>query len=148
MSMNSQRTARIQALCIFFNNGKILVYEAKDFVKDEAFFRPLGGGINFQERGIDAVKREILEELGEEIHDVKYLGTLENIYTYNGKPGHEIVLVFCGKLSKSLQRKKRVVALEGTKTGYVVWKNVDDFTNKKQILYPDGLCELVRAHFK
>ena len=76
------RYARAQALCVFYNNGRILVYEAEDSVKKESFCRPLGGGIHFQERGADSAKREILEELGEEIEDIKFVGVLENIYTY------------------------------------------------------------------
>ena len=33
------------AICVFRNRGRILVNESHDPVKDEYFFRPLGGGI-------------------------------------------------------------------------------------------------------
>ncbi len=145
----SYRCPRAQALCLFYNKGRILVYEGFDSVKKETFYRPLGGGIHFQERGIDAVKREILEELGEETEDLKFIGVLENIYTYEGEPGHEIVLIFDGKLVNSeLYNLDRPKTLEGPESGFAVWKAVEVFSNKSRVLYPDGLNELLQEHFK
>jgi 8-oxo-dGTP pyrophosphatase MutT (NUDIX family) len=140
---------RAQALCVFYNMGRILVYEANDSVKNETFYRPLGGGIHFQEKGTDAVKREIMEELGEETENVNCIGTLENIYMYEGEPGHEIVFVFDGKLkNKELYNKDRIKTLEGPKSGWAIWKNMDEIINNRLILYPDGLTELLQKHFK
>jgi hypothetical protein len=39
------------ALCVFHNNNRILVFEGYDKAKDEIFYRPLGGGIEFGEKG-------------------------------------------------------------------------------------------------
>jgi len=140
---------RAQALCVFYNNGRILVYEAEDSVKKETFCRPLGGGIHFQERGADAAKREILEELGEETEKIEFIGVLENIYKYEGNSGHEIVLIFDGKFKNgNLYKESRIKALEGPKSGYAVWKNIDDFKDNKQVLYPDGLLELLQKQYK
>jgi hypothetical protein len=140
---------RAQALCVFYNNRRILVYEAADSVKNETFYRPLGGGIHFQEIGSDAAKREIMEELVEETEDIRYLGSVENIYTYEGEPGHEIVLIFDGKFkNKELYNKEHIKAQEGPKSGYAIWKNIDDFVKKGHILYPDGLTGLLQKHFK
>jgi hypothetical protein len=58
-----RRVAKPQALCIFYNAGRILVYEATDSVKNETFYRPLGGMIEFQERGANAAKRELWKNL-------------------------------------------------------------------------------------
>lgn len=140
---------RAQALCVFHNDGRILVYEAEDSIKRETFCRPLGGGIHFQESGANAAKREILEELGEETENIRFLGILENIYTYEGEPGHEIVLIFNGKFKdKLLYEKDKIKALEGPKSGYAVWKRIDDFKDKNLKLYPDRLFELLLQHFK
>lgn len=146
---NTPRCTRAQALCVFYNNGRILVYEAADSVKHETFCRPLGGGIHFQETGADAAKREILEELSEETENIELIGVLENIYTYEGEPGHEIVLVFDGKLKNTgLYNQEKLKTLEGPKSGFAVWKKIEDFKVNKQILYPDGLLELLQKHFK
>lgn len=55
------------ALCLFRHAGRILVGNAYDAVKQEHYCRPLGGGIEFGERGAEAIVREIGEELGAEI---------------------------------------------------------------------------------
>jgi 8-oxo-dGTP pyrophosphatase MutT (NUDIX family) len=86
------------AICLFSHNDKILVSEEFDPSKDETFYRPLGGGIEFGEHSIDAVRRELMEEIGAEVKELVYLGTLENIYVFNGIPGHEIVQVYDGAL--------------------------------------------------
>jgi len=38
------------AICAFLRNNRILVAEGFDPVKDETFYRPLGGGIEFGNR--------------------------------------------------------------------------------------------------
>lgn len=43
---------------------------------------------------MDAFIREIHEETETEITNIKYIGTLENIFTFNGGAGHEIVQVY------------------------------------------------------
>lgn len=79
-------------LCLIKYQDKILVGEGFDSKKNEVFYRPLGGGIDFGETGEEALIREFHEELAADLENVKYITTLENIYTYNGDPGHEIVL--------------------------------------------------------
>ena len=43
---------------------------------------------------MDAFIREIHEETETEITNIKYIGTLENIFTFNGGAGHGIVQVY------------------------------------------------------
>ena len=91
---------RALAICIFSHNGKILVFEGHDPLKDEIFYRPLGGGIEFGEHSEETVHRELMEEISAEVKDLVYLGTLENIYVFDGEPGHEIVQVYDGALAE------------------------------------------------
>ena len=37
------------AICVFLNNNRILVAEGYDPIKQQTFYRPLGGGIEFGE---------------------------------------------------------------------------------------------------
>jgi len=139
---------RALAICIFSHNDKILVFEGYDPLKDEIFYRPLGGGVEFGERSEDTVHREMMEEIGVEVTDLVYLGALENIFVFNGEPGHEIVQVYDGNLKASGLYKQ--AEIQGNEAGAVeeefiaMWKSLDDFGPGKSPLYPDGLLEMLK----
>jgi hypothetical protein len=72
---------------------------------------------------------------------------LENIFTFDGTPGHEIVQVYDGRLVDSGLYEQAVIS--GHEPGIdlpmkVTWKSLDEFGPGKFILYPDGLLELLR----
>jgi 8-oxo-dGTP pyrophosphatase MutT (NUDIX family) len=146
--MKKQRV-RPLAICVFRNNNRILVHQGYDPLKDQHFYRPLGGGIEFGEPGAETVCRELLEELNVEVDrdSLQYLGALENIFTFNGVPGHEIVLVYDGRLKKSeLYDQAAIIGKEANGGEHrAVWKELDEFTEGKSILYPNGLFDLLRG---
>ena len=74
--------------------GHLLVLDGTDFIKGESFHRAIGGGIEFGETAEQALRREFVEELAVSLQSVRLLGVLENIFEYEGQPGHEIVHVF------------------------------------------------------
>ena len=108
-------------------------------------YRPLGGAVDHGELAEDAVQREIQEELGEEITNVRLLGVLENIYTKNGKDWHEIVFMFEARFADaSLEAAERLVGMEGDGDRIeAVWLDVSEPLDAP--LYPLGLLELLRA---
>jgi len=132
------------AICIFRREDQILVAEWRDPGKDQFFYRPLGGAIEFGERGQQTVERELMEELGAEVADLRYMATLENIFVHNGQQGHEIVLLYEGNLVDCALYE--VEAIDGHDDGDVplkaVWKRLD-FFGPSAPLYPDGLPELL-----
>jgi 8-oxo-dGTP pyrophosphatase MutT (NUDIX family) len=137
------------AICVFLRNNKILVAEGYDAVKDQCFYRPLGGGIEFGESSKETICRELMEELSLELDEdsLRYLGTLENIYIFNGTPGHEIVFIYDGIL-KEPQAYERAEILGKELNGEnirAVWKSLDEFGDGdgKAILYPPGLLSLL-----
>jgi 8-oxo-dGTP pyrophosphatase MutT (NUDIX family) len=143
--MAAQRI-RPLAICIFLRNGRILVTEAVDSIKQQTFYRPLGGGIDFGETSSDAVIREVREEINAEVANLRYLGTLENIFTYNGVPGHEIVQVYDGELvDESLYSMKSVPGVESDGKPFgAIWKMLDAFSDERP-LYPHGLLDLLQS---
>ena len=61
-----------------------------------------GGFVSKHETGENALKREIKEELGLDISDIKYLVSFPNIYPYSGLTYYTLDLAFtCKKSSKS-----------------------------------------------
>lgn len=135
------------AICLFCNKDRILVAEGYDPIKGETFYRPLGGGIEFGERSEETICRELMEEIGVELkqNNLKYLGTVENIFTFNGIPGHEIVLVYDGVLEDSgLYDQAMILGKEANGEEIrAVWKTLDEFGAGKSILYPEGLKEIL-----
>ena len=134
------------AICVFQHQDKILVFEEYDFVKKQIFYRPLGGGIEFGETGAETIRREMMEEMNVEVTNLKYLGTLENIFVFNGKTGHEIVQVYDGRLvDPGMYEQAEMSALETDGNQMcVLWKRLDEF-NSESPLYPDGLLEMLHS---
>lgn len=135
------------AICVFLKNNRILVAEGYDPVKQQTFYRPLGGGIEFGEKSEDTVRRELMEEIGAEVGEVWYLGALENIFIFNGAPGHEIVQVYDGVLKDSGLYEQAVIVgkeAEIDESFTAVWMSLRRFESGESILYPTGLLELLR----
>ena len=116
--------------------------------KDQVFYRPIGGRIEFGERGHETVIREVKEEIDADVKEVRYLGALENIFHYEGIPGHEIVLIYDGRFADpALNRDDAVV--QGIDDGGILyqgaWHTVADFRHPKAPpLYPDGLLQMLQ----
>ena len=96
------------AICVCRDDQRILVTEFR--TKGRVYYRPIGGTIEFGERGEAAVRREFREEIAAELAELHYLGTLENIYTDEGRRGHEIVLVYDGRLADASLYKKDFIS--------------------------------------
>lgn len=134
------------AICVFHHQGKILVNPFHDPVKQQSLFRPLGGGVEFGEKSIDAIAREIREELDVPIKHTRLLGTLESIFTYLGKPGHEVVQVYDAEFEDPrLYEKPWLEGQESNgETFRAVWRDSAGLT-REGVLVPEGLHELLQS---
>ena len=132
------------AICVLRDGDRIFVAEGHDPVKGETFYRPLGGRIEFGEHGHDTVARELMEEIGAQVRNVRYLGTVENIFTYNGQVGHEIVLVYDAEFAdREMYDKVSVTAYDDGEVNFqAVWKRLDEFGDNAP-LYQDGLTDML-----
>ena len=134
---------RVLALGIIWRGDELLLMEGYDPTKRQTFYRPLGGGVEFGEYARDALLREFKEELGAELINIHYLGTLENVFTFDGQPGHEILLLFQADFAdEALYAHDDLVAIEDQERIPTAWKRLDAFTDETP-LYPTGLRDLL-----
>lgn len=141
-----QGQVRPIALCIFRQDDRVLVAEYHDPSKNQTFYRPLGGTIEFGERGQQTVEREIGEEIGAEVADLHFLATFESLFVYNGQQGHEIVLMYEGRFTdRAIYDLESVAGQDdGDLPLKAVWRRLDSF-GPAAPLYPDGLLELLTS---
>lgn len=133
---------RAIAICLFTRNDKILVAQYEDRVKQEKFFRPIGGGIEFGEYAAQTIARETHEELGVSVRDVRYLFTLENIFEYQGEPGHEIVLVCDGAFADEALYARAILYGRDTHDEFeAYWRSLNEIRSDTRPLYPSGLLQ-------
>ena len=136
------------AICVFHHAGRILAAEGYDPLKKQAFYRSLGGGIEFGEHSAAAIERELAEELGVAVVDLRYLGAIENVFTYDGKTGHEIVMVYDGAfVDRSLYEQPFIEGVEDDGLSFrAVWVKLADCADSAAPpVYPTGLVELLET---
>lgn len=140
----TRQYARPVAVALLRRGDAALAFDVPDAVKGVVGWRLPGGTIEFGERGSAAVTREIREELDVDIVDVAYLGTIENIFTYLGADGHELVRVYTARFADPRDYERdRFDCIEANGARFTcVWKPIADFRAGVP-LYPDGLLELI-----
>jgi hypothetical protein len=111
--MSDTKRIRVIAICAFRHEDSIFVAEGIDDVKQESFYRPLGDG-EFGETGRDAIVREIA-------------------LVYEGRFSDDS---YCDS-SWSVVGDEEGMAFKAT------WVPLEEFRERKKILYPVGLLELL-----
>ncbi len=134
--MDKYKEIRPIVLGMVKKNNKLLVTEGYDKIKDETFYRSIGGGIEFLENSRDALKREFKEELNIEISVGDFLGISENIFTFNGKKAHELILFYDVNI-KDEDYKERYHIIDDNCETDAVWIDIEKFKNKELKIYPE-----------
>ena len=117
-------------------------------MKEETFYRLLGGTVEPGEPEDEALGRELREELGAEVEVGSRLAEIDNVFTYEGEQWHDLCLVYeCTLQEEDLYARDHWNAEESTPSGLVLhrvsWKHVEKFGPGGAILYPEGLLELL-----
>lgn len=134
--MNKFKEIRPIVLGLAIKDNKLLVSEGFDNVKKQTFYRCLGGGIEFLEKSTYALKREFKEEINIDIVIKDFLGISENIFTYEGKNAHELVLYYEIDLADK-DYKDEYIVNDDNGQSKATWININDFKNGNKILYPE-----------
>lgn len=90
--------------------------------------------------------REIEEELGLKVQVNKLAATFENIFVYEGKPGHEIVLLFETRFVDpgNYRHQELDIVESGKVISKAVWRSVDEIRSEGSKLYPIGIEKVLK----
>ncbi|MGN7742561.1 NUDIX hydrolase [Pseudomonas sp. 22526] len=139
------QSIRAKSVCVFRQGEHLLLAEGFDPGKNEHYLMPVGGGIHFGETSATAAKREVLEEIGAEVQGIELLGVLENLFVFDGTPGHEIVFIHEARFVDP--RFYAATELEGVETSghrfAVRWVSLQLIRDKRLNVYPQGLLDLL-----
>ncbi len=141
--MNKPGEIRLLALGLIRDGDRIFVSEGYDPVKQETFYRALGGGVDFGETSRAALEREFQEEIQADLTNIRYLGCIENLFTFNGRQGHEIIQLYqCDFAdSKFYQLESLIFSESETHKHKALWVDIARFKSGEFRLVPEVFFE-------
>ena len=132
---------RPNALIIIRKGDYILASKGVD--GEKAFYRLMGGGIEFGELSNITIKREIFEELNAEIINEKFLSIIENMFDFKSQKCHEITFLYEGDfLDKSMYEKEKIQRVDFD-SEYSEWVSTSEIKNGNIILYPEKAVDYI-----
>lgn len=135
---------RVLTLGLIRDGDRLLLAEGYDPIKQQIFYRALGGGVDFGETSYDALKREFQEELQAELTNIKYLGCIENLFIYNGKSGHELIQLYqCDFADSKFYQLDQIEFTEGTHKGIALWLDIADCKSEKLRVVPEQFLNYI-----
>ncbi|HEY9626632.1 MAG TPA: NUDIX hydrolase [Coleofasciculaceae cyanobacterium] len=135
---------RVTALGLIKHKTRIFVFEAHNPEAQEVFYRALGGGVEFGETSEAALRREFLEEINAELTNVQYIGCLENLFVYNGKPGHELIQLYqCDFVDDRFYQADSFQACEVGNPFTALWVECDRFKSGELRLVPPDFFQFL-----
>jgi len=134
-----RKSVRPTAKGLVRRKNEILAIEVKHMEGEESYYHLPGGAIEFREKSSVALRREFQEELNAEIVDMKYLCTIENLFTLDTMKAHEIQFVYEVILPGEFYVTDEFLIADDVYVSKARWVDKEEFITNKKILYPKGL---------
>lgn len=140
--MSKANQIRVLALAVICDRDRAFLSEGYDPAKNQTFYRVMGGGVDFGETSLNALQREFQEEIAAELTNIKYLGCLESIFTFNDRPGHEIIQLYRADfVDRKFYGIEEMTFSEGTRQKKALWIDIDRFLFGELRLVPEGFLQ-------
>lgn len=142
--MHTEGQIRVLALGLIKKDDRVFISQGYDPVKKQTFYRAMGGGVDFGETSLEALQREFQEEIQAQLTNICYLGCLENLFTFNGKQGHEILQVYeCDFALAKFYELESLVFAEGGRQKTALWIDASRFKSGELLLVPEPFLNLL-----
>ena len=120
---------------VIIHNNKVLVHRN---VNSE-HYALVGGRVEIGENSIDAIKREIKEEIGKDIEITGYISTIENFFQMDSQKYHEIMFVHKAefKIEKDQKIEDTIKNIEGKDYLVYEWiplEKIDEYPIKPNVV--------------
>ena len=138
---------RQAALCIFRREDCFLVAEIVDPLSGIVLHRPPGGGMEPGESPEDAVRREVMEELGIELSHVDPLGAIDHAWRWKDREIHERAWLFLASATDDarLNRGETIELIEADGQRFpTLWRSINEIAEACPPTSPGTLLELLR----
>ena len=142
-----QARIRVIAICLVLHDDHLLMAEGYDSLRDLTFYRALGGEVEFGESAAEAAVRELREELGRDVVMRDLLGVIENRFTLEGVPGHEIVFEYLAGFAPGHAPPdlEPMTAIEGDARFIARWLPLAEVLARTHQAFPDGVEDRLAA---
>jgi ADP-ribose pyrophosphatase YjhB (NUDIX family) len=129
---------KVKAMGLFVSpDGRFLASSHVDSVKQQPFLRLLGGHVEFGELSADALRREIQEEIAADCQIGPLLEAVENVFVYEGRPGHEVVFLYAAFFTdRGFYAREEIPVIEGDSVTTAIWTPCADVVEGRVFLYP------------
>ncbi|MBW4680038.1 MAG: NUDIX hydrolase [Microcoleus vaginatus WJT46-NPBG5] len=140
--MYRQGEIRVLALGLIRDGHRIFLSEGYDPVKQQTFYRAMGGGVDFGETSRQALEREFQEEIQAELTNIHYLGCLENLFVFNGNPGHELIQLYqCDFVDRKFYELEQFTFAEGERQKTALWVDIERCKSGELRLVPEAFFD-------
>jgi hypothetical protein len=71
----------------------------------------------------------------------KLLTVIENVFTYNGKLGHEIIFLYSGDLAEKEAYESHSLPILDKEHSFAEWISIADIIAGKVVVFPEGITK-------